>query len=43
MGSLRYKVKAVTKGSFVVPPSQAVGMYEASLIGRSTSTTVTVE
>lgn len=43
VGSLRYKVKAVTKGTFVVPPSQAVGMYEASVIGRSTSGSVTVE
>jgi uncharacterized protein YfaS (alpha-2-macroglobulin family) len=41
--SLRYKVKAVTKGTFVVPPSQATGMYDANVIGRSTSTTVTVE
>ena len=43
VSELRYKVKAVTKGTFVIPPSQATGMYDAKVIGRSASSTVTVE
>lgn len=43
VGELRYKIKAVAKGTFVLPPAQAVGMYDPKLIGRSTAGSITVE
>ncbi len=43
IGELKYKIKAVAKGTFVVPPSQASGMYDPKVFARSTGTSVTVE
>jgi len=43
VGELKYKIKAVAKGTFVMPPSQASGMYDVKLFGRSTGTSITVE
>ncbi len=40
---LKYRVKAVAKGTFVVPPAFASGMYAPELKARSTSTRVVVE
>jgi uncharacterized protein YfaS (alpha-2-macroglobulin family) len=43
LGELKYKLKAVAKDTFVLPPSQATGMYDPKIIGRSKAATVTVE
>ncbi|MBK7861058.1 MAG: alpha-2-macroglobulin family protein [Archangiaceae bacterium] len=40
---LSYKIKAVAKGTFVLPPTQANGMYDPNIVGRSTSASITVE
>lgn len=43
VGELTYKIKAVAKGTFVVPPSQASGMYDPKIVGRSTAGSIAVE
>jgi len=43
VGELTYRIKAVARGTFVVPPAQLTGMYEPALRARSTATTITVE
>ena len=40
---LKYKIKAVAKGTFVVPPAQAVGMYRPDIRGRSTGGSFVVQ
>jgi uncharacterized protein YfaS (alpha-2-macroglobulin family) len=40
---LKYRIKAVAKGSFALPPAQATGMYEPSIKGRSTAGVIVVE
>jgi uncharacterized protein YfaS (alpha-2-macroglobulin family) len=43
VGELTYTIRAVARGVFVMPPSQAVGMYSPAIFGRSTAATITVE
>lgn len=43
VGELTYRLKAVARGTFVVPPAQATGMYEPALRARSTAASITVE
>jgi len=43
MGELTYRLKAVAKGTFALPPAFTTGMYEPSLKGRSTAGTIVVE
>lgn len=43
MSELRYRIKAVAKGTFVVPPAQATGMYRPDLRARSLGGSLVVE
>jgi uncharacterized protein YfaS (alpha-2-macroglobulin family) len=43
VGELKYRIKAVSKGTYVLPPTQAVGMYDPTIVGRSTGGSITVE
>ena len=40
---VKYRIKAVAKGTFVVPPAQAVGMYRPELRARSLGGSMVVE
>lgn len=43
LGELTYRIKAVAKGTFALPPAFATGMYEPSVRGRSTAGTIVVQ
>ena len=43
LGELRYRIKAVSKGHFTLPPAYTTGMYEPAVRGRSTSGAIEVE
>ena len=38
-----YLVRAITRGSFIVPPATAEEMYNPSIYGRSSSTNVLID
>jgi len=43
LGELRYRIKAVAKGHFTLPPAYTTGMYEPAVRGRSTAGAIEVE
>ncbi len=43
VGELRYRIKAVSKGHFTLPPAYTTGMYEPTVRGRSIAGSIDVE